>query len=213
MSKGPYPYPDDEFDAAEAQDGPRGVHRAARSAWSRWWPFVVVLVAVPAVTVGLVLWASSWDGDVPGFGNDSPSQSTQASEDASTDPSADQSASDGQTPADEETTQAPPAATEEPPAATPEPVLSTPVEVLNAARVSGLAAKAGKDLEAAGFTAVTAANGTASGTTASTVFYASADLEPTARLVAQTLGITTVTESAARATSGVTVLLLSDFTS
>ncbi len=208
MSKGHYPYPDDEFDTAELQDGPRGVHRAARSAWSRWWPFLAVLVAVPVVTVGLVLWASSWDGDVPGFGGDEPSQSTDASSGASTVPS-DEGTATQEPPA--ETTE-PPAETTEPPVVTPEPVLSTPVAVLNAARVSGLAARTGEDLEGAGFTAVTTGNGTASGTTVSTVFYASADLQPTAQLVAQTLGITTVTESADRAGDGVTVLLLADFT-
>ncbi|VTR78408.1 hypothetical protein [Cellulomonas hominis] len=68
MSKGSDRYPEDEFDAAPAEDAPIGVHRAPRSWWSRWWPFVAVVVLVPALTVVFVLWASSWDGRIPGFG-------------------------------------------------------------------------------------------------------------------------------------------------
>jgi hypothetical protein len=201
VSKGSYPYPEDEFDAAPAQDAPIGVHRAPRSWWSRWWAFVTVPVVVAAATIGFVLWASSQEGGIqlPGTGT-----STEAEES----PAASEPAETGSTEAaDPEQT---PEQTEEAPAA-PEPVLSTPVAVLNAARVSGLAAGVASDLEAAGFTDVTAGNGTASGRTVTTVYYASADLQATAQLVADTLGITTVTESATDAEDGIAVLLLSDF--
>jgi nucleoid-associated protein YgaU len=205
VSKGSYRYPEDEFDAASAQDAPIGVHRAPRSWWSRWWAFVTVPVVVAAATVGFVLWASSQEGGIqlPGTGSsteaeETPGTTEEPAETGSTDAAADPAET-------EDTTDA-----AEPPAA-PEPVLSTPVSVLNAARVSGLAAGVAEDLETAGFTEVTAGNASADGRTVSTVYHASADLQVTAQKVADTLGISTVTESAANAEGSIAVLLLSDF--
>ncbi|HEY0186805.1 MAG TPA: LytR C-terminal domain-containing protein [Cellulomonas sp.] len=201
MSKGSYPYPEDEFDAVPAQDTPTGVHRAPRSWWSRWWAFVTVPVVVSAATVGFVLWASSWSGDLSSLTGSSSVATTEAT-DAATDSTATAEATDATTEA--------PVETEEPVA---EADLSTSVSVLNAASVSGLAAGAAEQLATAGFTAVTTGNGTASGRTVSTVYYASADQATTAQLVADTLGITTVTEDATEAGDAITVLLLSDYDS
>jgi hypothetical protein len=203
VSKGSYPYPEDEFDAATAQDTPIGVHRAPRSWWSRWWAFVTVPVVVSAATVGFVLWASSWDGNItlPGTSTSQEADDTATTDDTTTEDPATDAATEG-------TTEETPVETEEPVA---EPDLTVPVSVLNAARVSGLAAGVASDLEDAGFTAVTAGNGSASGRTTTTVYYASADLAVTAQKVADTLGITTVTEDATEAADGITVLLLSDF--
>lgn len=198
VTKG-YRYPEDEFDAEPAQDAPIGVHRAPRTWWSRWWPFVAVLVLVPALTVGGVLWYSSRGGTLPGITTGGePGASAPASE-----------------PAPSATTEAPgeaPAAPEETPE-TPEPTadLAATVRVLNAANISGLAAGAAEQLEGAGFTAVTTGNGNAGGGTTSTVFYATADQEVTARQVAATLGITAVVQDADVAGDAVVVLLLRDF--
>lgn len=206
MSKG-YRYPEDEFDADPAQDAPIGVHRAPRTWWSRWWPFVAVLVLVPAVTVGAVLWASSWDGKLPGLGSDetptvAAPESPESSEPAGT---------PEETPAAPEETEQ----TEEAPVETPDPVpdLAAPVRVVNAANISGLAAGAAEQLEDAGFTSVTTGNGNAGGSTASTIFYATPELAVTAQQVATTLGIANVVESADVAGDGVLVLLLRDFAS
>ena len=76
---------------------------------------------------------------------------------------------------------------------------------------AGLAAGAAEQLEGAGFTAVTTGNGIAGGGTTSTVFYATADQEVTARQVAATLGITAVVQDADVAGDAVVVLLLRDF--
>lgn len=203
MTKGNYPYPEDEFDAAPGPDAPIGVHRAPRTWWSRWWPFVAVLVVVPVVTVGAVLWTSSWDG-LGGSGTDEAlvdvtDDATDAAtegEDAATDPAAEETASEE-------------APVEEP--AAPVVNFEQAVDVLNAANRNGLAADVKEQLETAGFTTVTAGNGSASTADVTTVFYASADLQPTAQAVADALGITTVTESATDAGSGVVVLLRSDF--
>lgn len=205
MSKG-YRYPEDEFDADPAQDAPIGVHRAPRTWWSRWWPFVAVLVLVPVVTVGAVLWYSSRGGTLPGAGSgEQPVASAPATSEAAETPEE----TPGETPAAPDDGEAP--ATEDTPEPTPD--LAADVRVLNAANVSGLAAGAAEQLEDAGFTAVTTGNGTAGGSTASTVFYATPELAVTAQQVGTTLGITNVVESADVAGDGVVVLLLRDFAS
>lgn len=210
MTKGSDRYPEDEFDAEPAQDVPIGVHRAPRSWWSRWWPFVAVLVVVPTLTVVFVVWASSWDGRIPGFGgSDEPVASAPSTSAPAEDPAGTESTEGAEEPPVEETP-----VTEEPPVEeAPAPVadLGTAVRVLNAANVSGLAASAQGDLEDAGFTDVTAGNGNAGGSTATTVYYGSAELAVTAQQVAATLGITNVVESAGTAPEGVVVLLLRDY--
>jgi hypothetical protein len=211
VTKGNDRYPEDEFDAEPAHDVPIGVHRAPRTWWSRWWPFVAVLVVVPTLTVVFVLWASSWEGRLPFGDADEPQASAPASsapaEAAPEDPA---TAGTEEPPVEEPATEEPPVV-EEP--APPVADLTTSVRVLNAANVSGLAAGAQSDLEDAGFTNVTAGNGNAGGSTATTVFYGSADHAATAQEVASTLGVTAVVESADVAPDGVVVLLLRDFTS
>jgi len=204
VSKADYPYPDDEFDrAADADpDVPRGVHRAPRSAWSRWWPFVAVVVLAPLLAFGAVtVWGMINDSSM----NDAGDSGVTAPEDTSS-----SDAGDGtEAPADgtETGTEEPPADTE-PPA--PTPVLTTPVAVLNGASIQGLAGTQVDKLTAAGFTDVEAGNVSGTRPADNTVFYASEDLKDTATVVGQTLGITTVTMSAADAGNGITVVLVSD---
>lgn len=204
MSRSAYPYPEDEFDAPADPDAPRGVHREPRSAWSRWWPLPVILLVVPAVAWGLVTFAARdgrIDDLVGGSGSDSASTEAGATDPAASDPAVDPAATD-------------PAATD--PAAEPtseepvvvEPVLVTPVEVLNAAGISGLAGGAADALEAAGFTAVSTGNAD-SDLEESTVLYSSEDLASTAQLVASTLGLTALTQSA-DAGAGIQVILLDE---
>ncbi len=205
MTKG-YPYPEDEFDLAAGADGPRGGHRRPRSAWSRTWPFLAVLVVCSGLAYGGVLLASSTGRGGAGQGGAGTSLSdavgpTSAATDLPTSP--------GEA---SPTGEQPPPAAEPAPAASPTPTaeLATPVRVLNAAGVQGLAATKQQLLTAAGFTDVTAGNAGAGGLTATTVFYSSADLRPTADRVAATLGVTAVELSATRANGGVTVILLRD---
>jgi hypothetical protein len=201
VSKASYPYPPDEFDAADDHDGPRGVHRSPRTTWSKLWPFLVVLVVFPALAYGAVTWIANSDtglgGAISGLG-------ATGTSDASTD-GATEAAPGTATPTDTPTTEAPVA----PPAAVPD--LTTPVAVLNAAKVSGLAATEAKKLEAGGFTNVTAANSTGTGVKTTTVFYATDAQKVTADAVAQLLGITTVTMSPTQAKDGIAVVLTPDF--
>jgi hypothetical protein len=193
VTKGSYPYPEDEFDVADDHGGPRGVHRAPRTTWSRLWPFLVVLVVVPALAYGLVTQLSSGDITRVLSNLGTSSESPEPTEDVGT-------------PTPSATVTTPPV---EPVAPTPD--LALPVVVLNAAQVSGLAAEQVAVLADGGFTAASASNGSATGVTTSTVFYATDDQKVTADAVAQLLGITTVTLEADRADGAIAVLLLPDF--
>lgn len=205
MSKASYPYPPDEFDAADDHDGPRGVHRSPRTTWSKLWPFLVVLVVFPALAYGLVTWISNSDtglsGAISGLGATGTTEPTDAGTTAAADAAT--------PPADTATSEAPAAPPVAPPAATPD--LASPVVVLNAANVSGLAASQTKKLQAGGFTKVTASNGTSTGVKATTVFYATDAQKVTADAVGQLLGISSVELSTTRAKDGITVVLLPGF--
>jgi hypothetical protein len=193
VSKAEYSYPEDEFDVPSNPDVPRGVHRAPRSAWSRWWKGLVVLALLPVLAWTLVNLAAR-DGNLPTFPGTS--SSPEAQEDTPADP-----ATEGETPATE--TEAP---VEEP--AAPTPVMGTPIVVLNAASIGGLAATQAEKLTGAGFTAVVTGNAQPT-VDDSTVYYTSEDLRPTADLVAQTLGLTEVALDAS-GEPGISVLLVSD---
>ncbi|BDO41045.1 LytR C-terminal domain-containing protein [Cellulomonas sp. NTE-D12] len=197
MSKAAYPYPADEFDAQPDAGAPRGVHRAPRSAWSRWWPFLLVIVLVPLLAWGAVTWMSNHGGlpnlAVPAV-TETPAESPSAAESGAATASAPASTAPSSAPAS-------------PPASSSGTVdKATPVKVLNASGLSGAAATAATKLTKAGFTSVTTGNSPSS-TKQSVVYYATAAQQQTAALAASTLGISTVTLSAAQAGTGITVVL------
>ena len=174
------------------------MHRAQRSWWSRWWPFVVVLVVFPALAYGAITFLSDWDG-LPGADN-----------------GAQEAPDDTAEPEDEVTESAEPEVT---PEATPEPppppppALDRAVEVFNATTTSGLASNARGRLEGVGFTAVTTGNWSGTDPPISTVYYTTAADLGTAQLIASTLGITTILESAESAPEAVVVVLVGDYVS
>lgn len=211
MSKGSYPYPEDEFDAAEDLDGPRGVHRAPRSRWRALLPFAVVLVVFAGLGAGVLLYLANSDVTLPaGLGS-----GTTAGDDAgdgTTEGEGDPAAEEG----GEATDPAEGGAAEEPPASeppAPAPDLASPVTVFNAAKVAGLAGETAETLTSAGFTAVDTGNHTGAGVDGTTVFYATEAQRVTAEAVAQALGITQVLPSATEAADGIAVVLEADFTS
>jgi hypothetical protein len=199
VSKADYPYPDDEFDAAAGHDVPRGVHREPRSGWSRWWPFVVVIVVAPLLAYGAVTLVTHQNGSSSG---------NQAAVDDGT------GANDGSSPT--ETATAPAVAPTTSPTNVPTQTqtaaaqLGTPVVILNAAKIQGLAGRAATKLQGAGFTAVTTGNSTGTAPSASTVYYTKADLQATAAKAAQALKITTVTLDPTKGGKGITVVLTTD---
>jgi len=199
VTKGQYPYPADEFDDVDLDAGPRGVHRSPRSRWSRVWPFLLVLVLFPALAYGVVTYWTSDHGSTPTAAVTSPSASASGSA-AATDPAA-------ETPAETPASTAP---ASEPPAATADK--ATPVIVFNATSRKGIAASGAAVLTADGWTSVTPKNYTGGALKTSTVLYASADLEPTARAAAAALKITTVTLAKAGAVVGLEIVLEADYT-
>lgn len=200
MSKADYPYPDDEFDAPADPTAPRGVHRAPRSAWSRWWPFLAVLVIAPLLAYGIVTFASRDTSTDPGT---SGSTTTSAPTSTATAGTSEKPSDEPEEPSDEPTE---PADEETTPAA--EVDLTTPVTVYNAAGIQGLAGQGAGELTEAGFSSVVADNfgGTAPAT--STVYYATEEQVATAELAASTLGVTTVTLDPAQAGTGIAVVLV-----
>ncbi len=203
MKAGDYPYPADEFDAADARGGPRGVHRAPRSRLSRLIPFLVVLVVFPLLAFGVVTWYSDWQGrgsnELPATGGEGPA-------DAGDEPA---DGGEPETPTDTPTE----VVEEEVPPPPPPPVadLAAPVVVYNSTATSGLAGGAADRVEEAGFTTVTADDWDGQDPSASVVYYATAADVATAQLVATTLGIASVQESAAQAPEGVVVVLADDY--
>lgn len=202
MKPGSYPYPPDEFDAAARAGGPRGVHRAPRSRWSRWWPFVVVLVVFPALAFAAVTVLSDWDGLGSLGGDDTSSEDPADEAPADDEPGTDETPSATPTETETTTPEAPP-----PPALN----LARPVDVYNATNRSGLAGNASDRLLAAGFTDVSALNWDGDDPAASIVYYATPDDITTAQTVAQTLGIAQVVESATEAPEGIVVVLAADY--
>lgn len=197
MTKAPYPYPEDEFDVTGRESGPRGVHRAPRSAWAAAAPFLLVVLLFSGLAYGLVTYLSSWEGlTLPG---------QEVPDDLEDETPAAAPTTTATTPAAPPTTQTPTVA--------PTPLLGTPVTVYNATSIRGLAADGAEALEDAGFQTVTAENFTGDDPSTSTVFYASEDLRFTAETAASTLGITTVTLSSEDSADGIAVVLVSDFRS
>ena len=191
-----YPYPPDEFDAAASSGGPRGVHRTPRSAWSRWWPFLVVVVLFPALAFGTVTWVSN-GGGLPSVrcGRRPEHVERPAERD---EPPGPRRASRRPRPSESQTET--PTPTQTP---TPEPDLAGAVQVENATKTSGLAGGARDTLQAAGFTDVSIGNWTGPSVGTTVVFYpAAADLG-TAAKVAELLGIDRVVEDATQAGAGV----------
>jgi hypothetical protein len=194
VSKPPYPYPEDEFDVAGHESGPRGVHRAPRSAWATAAPFILVVLLFSGLAYGLVTYLYSWQGiTLPG---------QEVPDDLQGDTPSSTPSTTATTPATTPTT-VPPVA--------PTPLFATPVTVYNSTSIRGLAAQGAAALKGAGFTKVTAENFTGKKPKTSTVFYASDDLKVTAEAAAASLGITTVTLSPPDAANGIAVVLVSDF--
>ena len=203
MSKADYPYPEDEFDAI-SPDAPTGVHRAPRSAWSRWWPFVVVLLVVPALAYGAVTYLSR-TGDLPLAGGSSQGTQDEGAEDPTVDDGGAEDTGEGAPEGEGDA-----AADPEPPPPPAQPVLTTPVSVLNGARIGGLAGRVADELTAAGFTDVASDNASDALPAQSTIYITSEDLRATADLVATTVGVPTIEVAPDKARGGVTVLLVSD---
>ncbi|QPK81046.1 LytR C-terminal domain-containing protein [Schaalia sp. ZJ405] len=195
-------YPKDEFDVA-GEDMPIGVHRPQPSKWKNVWPFLVIIVVVP-----LLAWGASAllvkRGVVP---------TPQSAGSAVVAGQSGQQAAESDMPQSAPQTQDAPAAEETPaepekPEQAEEPVNhQARIAVLNGTGVSGLAAEKVTTLTNAGFTGASAANADGWQTAQTTVYYAQASLEATAKAVASELGISHVEESSNIGDTDIVVIL------
>ncbi len=192
-------YPVDEFDNADSERGPVGVHRKRKSiAVAIIAPFLVFIGAgALAYGVVLYLWAHDGGTGLPPLGNTASPTSTESLVAGPTDGLSTISPSPSASPSPT-------------PTATVEPVhLDASVAVLNGAKIGGLAGTNAAKLTAGGFTAVTAANLSTDLPAANTVRYADPVFETTARQVAALLGIAAV-ELGATPQGDISVILVSD---
>jgi hypothetical protein len=197
-------YPEDEFDIAARNRGPKGVHRQAENTFRRLLPFLVVIVAAPLLAWGVLsLLNQDADDDGGPVASASPSASPAATE---TSPATEPTAT--AEPTTEPTESAAPSPT---PTEDAEPVaFGAPVAVLNGAGVAGIAGRTADRLTAAGFTAVTAGDYANAQPTATTIFYNNAELAATAQTIGAELGIDLLVELAS-ATDSLVVVLRPDF--
>jgi cytoskeletal protein RodZ len=196
VAKNAYPYPPDEFDQIDISSRPKEVHAARRGAWSRIWPFLLVIILIPAVAFAVVFF----------FGDRLPGNSAQS-------PPAEQSDVPETEPADE------PIASEDPPVDEPSdpPVEEPPtpvvdkaakVTVYNNGETAGAAAAGVEKLTGAGYSAVELnKERNAQTVQASTVYYSTEEQAVTAQDVATTLGVTAV-ELNAQVGGGAIVVIL-----
>jgi hypothetical protein len=202
-----YPYQPDEFDTIDPNSRPKEVHAARRSTWSRVWPFIVVVIVVPAIAFGVVKYLDRWKG--------APQESAATSTLTSTQT---QTVIDAPTPP--EVTEVVDTPTEEPSptetaseAAPPAVDRSLPVVVFNAKGQDGLAGQAKERLDSDSWGAVSAE--TYSGSTpggASAVYYQKKAQAPSAQLVAEILHIAAVERDKDQTQDGaITVVLRSDY--
>jgi hypothetical protein len=169
------------------------------------WPFLIALVVSGALAFAVV--ALVWDDRAP----ESTTTDVVAAPEAEETPAP--TGEPAPTTTEPEATEPPttPPAVETPPPPAPEPDLGTPVTVFNSTSVQGLAADAAGQLEDAGWSEVESGNYPGGTLPASTVFYGTAELEVSARAVAEVLGIDAVQLAESDATDGIEVVLERDF--
>lgn len=189
-------HPEDEFDIAARERGPRGVHRRVQGRFRRVVPYLVVLVAAPLLAWGAISLLNQNEQPTPSASGEAASVETAAPTAAPTTPAP--------------TPTPTPEPTPEPTTAAPEPILATPISVLNGANRPGVAARIADRLGEAGFTSIVADNYVSPQPTVSTVYYESPELAATAQAIADELGIGPVTQLAS-ASNSIVVVIRSDF--
>ncbi|MDR0946104.1 MAG: LytR C-terminal domain-containing protein [Bifidobacteriaceae bacterium] len=204
MSKNAYPFPPDEFDEIDPDLRPKEVHAARRSAWSRIWPFIVVIIVVPLLAFGVIKYLSNFhspsDSETAAGTASSVSASAGATASAS---SAAPSPSASVSPSSSKTKSATPSAS-----ATPDRYLA--VSILNATDTTGLAAKVKTIMQSDAWNSVTVGDYTGTPVpTTSEVTYSKNSQKVTATYLAGILHIDTVKKDTTA--QGLTVVLAKDF--
>lgn len=178
---------------------PVGMHRPKPSKWKNVWPFLAILVIVPALgwaaATALSRQQTTTVTVVPG-----PTATTSAAPPASSEPSS----------------AAPPSANQSGNTPSPSPSSSSAssqpdhgaaIQVLNGTETQGYAAAQAGILNQAGYAGTSAANADGWTTQTSTVFYEDPRMEATARDIASKLGISAVRQQSGLGDPDVVVVL------
>lgn len=194
-------YPPDEFDASASERGPVGVHRRRKGVVVAILTPIAIFIAAGALAYGVAVYMWTKDGGtgLPPLGDIAAPTITQTLVTGPTEDATSGTPSPSATPSPSPT-----------PTATAEPVhYEANVVVLNAAKVSGLAARNAEKLTAGGFSTVSAGNLSSALPSANTVRYADPTFETTAQQVAALLGIGAV-ELGVTPEGDVSVILVTD---
>ena len=174
---------------------PVGMHRPKPSKWKNVWPFLAILVIVPALGWAAATALSRQQATV----SNAPSP-------AATAPSA---AAPSAAPTPEATASAEPtpSASSSSPSASSEPDHGAVIQVLNGTGTQGFAGQQAQILNQAGYAGTSAANADGWTTQTSTVFYEDPRMEGTAKDVAAKLGISNVRQESGLGDPDIIVIL------
>lgn len=173
---------------------PVGMHRPKPSKWKNVWPFLAILVIVPALGWAAATALSRQQATV----SNAPSP-------AATTPSA---AAPSATPTVEPTASAEPTpSASSSPSASSEPDHGAVIQVLNGTGTQGYASQQAQILNQAGYAGTSAANADGWATQISTVFYEDPRMEGTAKDVAAKLGISNVSQESGLGDPDIVVIL------
>lgn len=200
-------YPQDEFDLAAKERGPKGVHRRTQSTLKRLLPFLLVILLGVLLAWGIVAFLNRdhETGDV----DPSPTVTEQPTDVATDEPSEPETTDEATDDGDAEPSQEPDDS-EGPDDSAATLNRDTAIAVLNGGGAQGLAGRVAETVEGDGFTNVTAGNYRSALPNVSYVYYQSDDLKETAQHIADLLGIQPV-EQLGAASSSIVVVLRSDF--
>ena len=187
-------YPRDEFDRA-GEDMPVGMHRPKPSKWKNVWPFLAILVIVPALGWAA---ATALSRQQTATVNNAPSPAASAPSAAapSASPTADAAAPAEPTPSASSSS-----------SASSEPDHGAVIQVLNGTGTQGFAGQQAQILNQAGYAGTSAANADGWATQTSTVFYEDPRMEGTAKDVASKLGISNVRQESGLGDPDIVVIL------
>jgi len=180
----------------------RGAHRARPNPLTGTLPVVAVAVVVIAVIAGAFVLLGS--GLLPSSSNGSSSSGVAGALPRSSNLPTGAVGATGQLPGATITPTGPATATQVQKS-------SVKLVVLNSTHTTGLAKKAGAALQAKGWTVLRTGNFTGSGVSQTTVFYAQSADAAIAKQVTTDLGVGSTKQSSTNATSGITVVLGTDY--
>ena len=173
---------------------PVGMHRPKPSKWKNVWPFLAILVIVPALGWAAATALSRQQAtvsDVP-----SPAATTPSAPAPSASPTAEDTASAEPTPSASSSS-----------SASSEPDHGAVIQVLNGTGTQGYASQQAQILNQAGYAGTSAANADGWATQTSTVFYEDPRMEGTAKDVAAKLGISNVRQESGLGDPDIIVIL------